>query len=295
VTDLTAPLPVGRAIERGVDGLLDHGSGLFDAVAWVIGLLARGLESALLAAPAWSVVTALTLLAFWRVGLPLAAFTALGLGLVVGMDLWTQTMETLALVLSATALSLSIGLPVGIWAGLSDVADRVVRPVLDFMQTMPAFVYLIPAVMFFGLGRVPGTVATVIFATPPAVRLTSLGIRSVPREMVEAGVAFGCTRPQLLFAVQIPNALPSIMAGINQNTMLALSMVVIASMIGAGGLGGEVLRGIQRLDVGVGFEGGIGVVILAIILDRITQSFARRPQRGLVDRVRALVRGERGS
>jgi glycine betaine/proline transport system permease protein len=152
---------------------------------------------------------------------------------------------------------------------------RLLRPVLDLMQTMPAFVYLIPAAMFFGLGRVPGIVATIIFAMPPAVRLTSLGIRQVPKERVEAGLAFGCTRLQLLLKVQLPSARPSIMAGVNQTIMLALSMVVIASMIGAGGLGDTVLRGIQRLDVGLGFEGGLGVVILAIILDRITQSFGK--------------------
>ncbi|MGD8615611.1 MAG: ABC transporter permease subunit, partial [Gammaproteobacteria bacterium] len=160
-------------------------------------------------------------------------------------------------------------------AARSDWVERLVRPVLDLMQTMPAFVYLIPAAMFFGLGRVPGVVATIVFSMPPAVRLTNLGIRQVPRELVEAGLAFGCTPRQLLLRVQLPLARPSIMAGVNQTIMLALSMVVIASMIGAGGLGDTVLRGIQRLDVGLGFEGGLGVVILAIVLDRITQSFGK--------------------
>jgi glycine betaine/proline transport system permease protein len=166
-----------------------------------------------------------------------------------------------------------LGIPLGIWAARSHLVERLVRPVLDLMQTMPAFVYLIPAAMFFGLGRVPGVVATIVFAMPPVVRLTNLGIHQVPKELVEAGLAFGCTPWQLLFRVQLPSAKPSIMAGVNQTIMLALSMVVIASMIGAGGLGDTVLRGIQRLDVGLGFEGGLGVVILAIILDRITQSF----------------------
>ena len=169
----------------------------------------------------------------------------------------------------------NLGIPLGIWAARSDPVERIVRPVLDLMQTMPAFVYLIPAAMFFGLGRVPGVVATIIFAMPPAVRLTNLGIRQVPEELIETGLAFGCTSGQLLLKVQLPTARPSIMAGVNQTIMLALSMVVIASMIGAGGLGDTVLRGIQRLDVGLGFEGGLGVVILAIILDRITQSFGK--------------------
>ena len=168
-----------------------------------------------------------------------------------------------------------IGIPLGMFAARRPRFYAAIQPIMDFMQTMPAFVYLIPAAMFFGLGRVPGVVATIIFAMPPAVRLTNLGIRQVPKELVETGLAFGCTRRQLLLRVQLPTARPSIMAGVNQTIMLALSMVVIASMIGAGGLGDTVLRGIQRLDVGLGFEGGLGVVILAIILDRITQSFGK--------------------
>jgi len=165
--------------------------------------------------------------------------------------------------------------------------------VLDFMQTMPAFVYLIPAVMFFSTGKVPGTIATIIFSMPPAVRLTNLGIRQVSTEMVEAGLAFGCTPRQLLFKVQIPTALPSIMAGVNQSIMLALSMVVIASMIGAGGLGDVVLRGIQRLDVGLGFEGGIGVVVLAIVLDRLTQSVGHRHREPVWQRLRSAFGSDR--
>jgi glycine betaine/proline transport system permease protein len=191
------------------------------------------------------------------------------------MELWTGTMESLSLVLASTVIAVVIGIPLGIAMARSDTVASIVRPVLDLMQTMPAFVYLIPAAMFFGLGAVPGTIATVIFAMPPVVRLTNLGIRQVHAEFVEAGLAFGCTSRQLLFKVQLPNAMPSIMAGINQTIMLSLSMVVIASMIGAGGLGNTVLTGIQRLNVGLGFEGGLAVVILAVILDRITQSFGK--------------------
>jgi glycine betaine/proline transport system permease protein len=175
--------------------------------------------------------------------------------LIFGMDIWDETISTLALVIGSSLVALAVGIPIGISMARSDTVEAVVRPILDFMQTMPPFVYLIPAAIFFGLGKVPGSIATLIFAMPPAVRLTNLGIRQVSREQVEAGQAFGCTDRQLLFKVQLPLAMPSIMAGINQTIMLALSMVVIASMIGAGGL---------------------GVVLLAILLDRITQSFGRR-------------------
>jgi len=188
------------------------------------------------------------------------------------MDIWDETVSTLALVIGSSLLALLIGIPVGIAMARNDTVEMIVRPVLDLMQTMPPFVYLIPAAIFFGLGKVPGAIATLVFAMPPAVRLTNLGIRQVSEENVEAGLAFGCTERQLLFKVQLPLAMPSIMAGVNQTIMLALSMVVIASMIGAGGLGNTVLTGIQRLDVGLGFEGGLGVVLLAILLDRITQS-----------------------
>lgn len=273
-------LPVGQSIADAVDFLLANLEGSFSAVAVTIDWITRGFEGALLWIPPWLFTLLICGVSAWRVGIGQAAFSSVALAVVVGMDLWHETIATLALVLSATFVSLVVGLPLGVLSAKGDRLDRVVRPVLDLMQTMPAFVYLIPAAMFFGLGRVPGAIATIIFSMPPAVRLTNLGIRQVPRELVEAGMAFGCTRMQLLRKVQLPQALPSIMAGVNQNIMLALSMVVIASMIGAGGLGNEVLRGIQRLDVGLGFEGGIGVVVLAIILDRITQSFGQQKRRG---------------
>jgi glycine betaine/proline transport system permease protein len=189
---------------------------------------------------------------------------------------WDQTMVTLALVFSATLISLFVGVPLGILCARSNRFSALLRPVLDFMQTMPAFVYLIPAAMLFGLGRVPGILATVVFAMPPVVRLTALGIRQVNPEQVEAGQAFGCTSLQLLWKVQLPIALPTLMAGVNQTIMMALSMVIIASMVGAGGLGNDVLSSIQRLDIGLGFESGLSVVLLAIILDRLTESFGTR-------------------
>jgi len=283
-------IPLGEQVERGVDFLLAHLGPVFAVVTSAVGGLARGIEGALVSTPAWLVLLLACALAWARVGPRFTVFTAFALALVAGLDLWPETMATLALVISATMLALLLGLPLGIWAGKSDLAERALRPLLDLMQTMPAFVYLIPAVMFFGLGRVPGTIATVIFSMPPAVRLTNLGIRGVREDLVEAGLAFGCTPRQLLTKVQLPQALPSIMAGVNQTMMLALSMVVIASMIGAGGLGNEVLRAIQRLDVGLGFESGIGVVLLAIVLDRITQSFGTGRRSGWWSRLRRRLR-----
>ncbi|MFK0683534.1 proline/glycine betaine ABC transporter permease [Ochrobactrum sp. BD67] len=266
---------VGGWADVVVNYILDHFTPALDMIAATIGFVTDSIQNALLAVPPSGGVAVLTLLSLWRVGWKFAIFTALALGLIIHMDLWIGTMETLSLVLASTAIAVFIGIPLGIAMARSNTIALLVRPVLDLMQTMPAFVYLIPAAMFFGLGAVPGTIATVIFAMPPVVRLTNLGIRQVHSEFVEAGLAFGCTSQQLLFKVQLPNAMPSIMAGINQTIMLSLSMVVIASMIGAGGLGSTVLTSIGRLNVGLGFEGGLAVVILAVILDRITQSFGK--------------------
>lgn len=221
----------------------------------------------------WIAATTLLITLAWLLaGRGLAIFCLIGMPLIVSMGFWQSTMETLALVLSATLFALCIGVPAGVLSAQSPLVDRLVRPVLDFMQTMPAFVYLIPAVLLFGLGKVPGAMATLIFAMPPAVRLTALGIRQVPSEVVEAAQAFGATTWQMLLKAQLPIALPTILAGVNQTIMLALSMVVIGGMIGAGGLGEDVLSGITQLKIGLGFESGISVVILAIFLDRLTQS-----------------------
>lgn len=273
---------IGGGADVVVNYILDHFTPALDVIAATIGFLTDGIQNALLAIPPYGGVAILTLLALWRVGWKFAIFSVLALALIIHMGLWSGTMESLSLVLASTIIAVVIGIPLGISMARSDAVASLVRPVLDLMQTMPAFVYLIPAAMFFGLGAVPGTIATVIFAMPPVVRLTNLGIRQVHSEFVEAGLAFGCTSRQLLFKVQLPNALPSIMAGMNQTIMLSLSMVVIASMIGAGGLGNTVLTGIQRLDVGKGFEGGLAVVILAVILDRITQSFGKGNSGGLL-------------
>jgi ABC-type proline/glycine betaine transport system permease subunit len=211
----------------------------------------------------------------WKLGLfTVASFTLIG-----SMNMWEEAMSTLSLVLVASLIAVVIGVPLGILAARKEKVSSVVKPVLDFMQTMPSFVYLIPAVIFFGIGAVPGVVATVVFAMPPAVRLTELGLRQVDEEVVEAGEAFGAPPRQILTKIQIPLALPTIMAGINQVIMLALSMVVIAGIVGAGGLGAVVFRGVTRLNVGLGFEGGLGVVILAVFLDRVTASLGERSQK----------------
>lgn len=266
---------LGDGVDSVVNYILDNFSPVLDLIALTIGTVTDAIQSLLLATAFPLGLAIFVLLALWRVGIGFALFTGLSLLLVDHMGLWPPMMETLSLVLASTLVAMLIGLPLGVAMASSDRVASIVRPILDLMQTMPAFVYLIPAAMFFGLGAVPGTIATVIFSMPPVVRLTNLGIRQVHVEFVEAGQAFGCTTMQLLFKVQLPNAMPSIMAGINQTIMLSLSMVVIASMIGAGGIGNTVLTGIQRLDVGTGFEGGFAVVILAVILDRITQSLGK--------------------
>lgn len=271
-------IPIADAVERAVDFSLDHFQPVFRAVSNAIFTVVDALNALLLGAPPWLVILILAAASWALAGRGVAFFTLFGLLLIENLGLWRPTFETFGLILSAEVIVLVLGLPLGIWAAKSDAVDKAIRPFLDFMQTMPAFVYLIPAVMFFGLGLVPGVMATVVFALPPLVRLTNLGIRQVPRDLIEAGQAFGSSPWQLLVKVQLPVAKPTIMAGINQSIMLALSMVVIAAMIGAGGLGAEVLRGIQRLEVGRGFAAGLAVVVLAIMLDRVTQSLGQRNQ-----------------
>lgn len=264
---------IGPIFEDFVLWLKDNLDFLFSFIKEVLEGGISSLEWLLNVIPSIVLIILFALLAWKVASRGVAIFTLLGLLLIDAMELWPDTMSTLALVISSALIALIIGIPVGIIASKSNKFDRIIRPVLDFMQTMPAFVYLIPAVLFFSLGKVPGAFATIIFSMPPVVRLTNLAIRQVPTEVIEASKAFGSTSKQMLIKVQLPIALPTILAGINQTIMLALSMVVISAMIGSGGLGRIVLRGIQEYKIGLGFEGGVAVVILAMILDRITQGF----------------------
>jgi glycine betaine/proline transport system permease protein len=267
-----AKIPLGDFFESMINWLTDHLDVVFDSIGSTVTAILAGLKFLLLLPHPLLMIALFTALAWWTAKRAVAAFTVLGMLLIYNMGYWTATMETLSLVLASVLIALLIGVPLGIWTAKNDMAERIVHPVLDFMQTLPAFVYLIPAVLFFKLGEVPGVIATLIFSLPPAVRLTSLGIRQVPAEIHEAAISFGSNPRQLLFKAELPVALPTIMAGVNQTIMLALSMVVISGMIGAGGLGNEVLKGITQLKIDVGFEAGISIVILAIFLDRVTQS-----------------------
>lgn len=268
-------IPVGATFETVINWLTNNVNFIFDTAGATVSAVTDALEFVLLAPHPILMVAILAGIAGYLSGRGVAIFTTLGMLLIVNMGYWVPTMETLSLVLGAVLLALLIGIPIGIWSAKSEVAEKIVRPVLDFMQTLPAFVYLIPAVTFFGLGAVPGVIATLIFSLPPAVRLTNLGIRQVPSEIREAALSFGSSPRQLLFKAELPVALPTIMAGVNQTIMLALSMVVIAGMIGAGGLGNQVLKGITQMKMDVGFEAGLSIVILAIFLDRVTQSLSK--------------------
>ncbi len=268
-------IPFGDWVETAIDWLVLNFRPAFQAIRVPVDLTLSGFETALQGIPAPVMVLLFALLAWQFAGRRMGIATAVSLIVVGAIGAWSQAMVTLALVLTSLFFCLLLGLPLGILLARSNTATRIVRPLLDAMQTTPAFVYLVPIVMLFGIGNVPGVVVTIIFALPPIVRLTSLGIRQVPGDLVEAAESFGASPRQLLFKVQLPLAMPTIMAGVNQTLMLALSMVVIASMIAVGGLGQMVLRGIGRLDMGLAAVGGVGIVILAIILDRLTQSLGR--------------------
>lgn len=268
-------IPIDQWADFIINFLRINYRSFFRSISGVIESFVSGFEGLLLFIPVFILIAIVVAIAWRMAGRSVAIFSLIGFMLLLSMNLWDQTARTLALVLTSTFIALLIGIPLGILASRSDPAERIIRPILDLMQTMPIFVYLLPAVMFFGIGVVPAVIATVVFSMPPAIRLTNLGIRQVPSEMVEASVAFGSTPLQMLTKVQLPLALPSIMAGVNQCIMLSLSMAVIAAMIGAGGLGGVVYRAITRLEIGSGFEGGLAVVIIAIILDRITQSVGK--------------------
>lgn len=269
---------IGGIFEAIITWLKTNLDVIFDIITEVVSFLLETFTDILLFPHPFILIVILAALAWWIAKKGVGIFTIIGFFVITTMGLWESTMETLSLVITAVIIALAIGIPVGIWASKNNVVDKVVRPILDFMQTLPAFVYLIPAVLFFKLGQVPGVIATLIFSLPPAVRLTNLGIRQVPVNVREAAIAFGSTNRQMLFKVELPTALPTILAGVNQTIMLALSMVVIAGMIGAGGLGNVVLKGITQLKIDLGFEGGLAIVILAIFLDRVTQALGTKSQ-----------------
>ena len=268
-------IPVGQGAETALDWVIDNLGVFFDGVKAFFAQFYAGLDWILTTPPFWAIILVLAALAFWLKGWKLALGSVIGFLLIYGMDQWENAMHSLALVLVASLVAVIISVPLGIAAAKSTAVSSVVKPVMDFLQTMPAFVYLIPVLLLLGIGPVPGIVATIIFALAPGARFTELGIRSVDSEVVEAGQAFGASPLRILRQIQIPLAMPTIMAGINQIIMLSLSMVVIAGMVGAGGLGGAVYSALTGLNTPLGVESGLSVVILAIFLDRVTASLSK--------------------
>lgn len=284
-------IPLGTWVEDGIDWLTENVSWLFDAFSEVMTFLIVNLENALVSIPTFLAIALFGLLGWFFRSWRLAVGTILAFLLVVSMNQWEQLLQIMSLVLVATLVAVIISVPLGIWAAKSDTVSTIVRPIMDFMQTMPAFVYLIPAVTFFSIGVVPGLFSTIIFALPPGVRLTELGIRQVDSETVEAGDAFGASSWQILRGIQLPLAVPSIMAGVNQVIMLSLSMAVIAGMVGAPGLGQEVVAAISTLDLAQGVEAGLAVVFLAVFLDRMTAALGNSSQ--YPNSIRAKLRARR--
>lgn len=282
-------LPLGDWIEFIVDWVVEHFRWLFQLIRDPINSILGGIEDFFLAVPHLVCLALVSLIAWQFAGRRMAVFTVVALTLVGLIGAWDASMITLALIVTAVLFCIIVGIPLGIFAASSDRFEGVLRPVLDAMQTLPAFVYLVPVVMLFGTGQVPGVIVTFIFAVPPLIRLTNIGIRQVPADVIEASRAFGATPAQTLWEVKIPLALPTILAGVNQSLMLALSMVVIASLIAVEGLGQMVNRGIGRLDVGLASVGGVGIVLIAIVLDRITQAIGQPPQDGLTWKQRGLL------
>ena len=271
-------IPVADGVENLMDVITDTFSGGFKFIQNSVEFLMDGMTDLLVMIPPIIFILLVAVLAFFTTGkkIGLALFSIIGLLFIYNQDLWGQLMNTFTLVLFSSVIAIILGVPIGILMSKNKAAEEIIKPILDFMQTMPGFVYLIPAVAFFGIGVVPGVFASVIFALPPTVRFTNLGIRQVPKELIEAADSYGSTPTQKLYKVELPLAKPTIMAGINQTVLLSLSMVVIASMIGAPGLGREVLSALQRAQVGNGFVAGISLVIFAIIVDRLTQSLNRK-------------------
>jgi glycine betaine/proline transport system permease protein len=269
-------IPLDSWVSQFVDWLVNNYRDIFQSIKWPVEQTLNGFDAGLNALHPLIIIVLVVLTAWRFSGYKLAVFSAVTMVFIGLLGLWRESMTTLAMVLSSVLFCTIAGVPLGIAAGRSDRFEAGIRPVLDAMQTTPAFVYLVPIVMLFSVGNVAGVLATIIFALPPIIRLTSLGIRGVHPELVEAAQAFGATRTQVLIKVQVPLALPTILAGLNQTIMMALSMVVIAALIGAGGLGSPVILGLNTLDIGRAVVGGLGIVLMAIVLDRITQSMANK-------------------
>lgn len=271
-------LPIGKWLSHGVDLLNQHAAGFFDALALVLETILNSTTAALLWIPAWLLIAGIAGLAWWlHRSWGLVVFAVLSLLLIVNLGYWQETIETLVLVLYATLFCMLIGVPLGIAAAHHPTLYTILRPILDLMQTIPTFVYLIPTLILFGLGVVPGLISTIIFALAAPVRLTWLGISSVPNTLIEAGKSFGCSKNQLLWRIELPHAMPTIMAGLTQCIMLSLSMVVIAALVGADGLGKPVVRALNTVNIEKGFEAGLAIVILAILLDRIFKQPVKQP------------------
>lgn len=290
-------LPVDDVINLFIDWLVDEWRPLFQAVRWPIEYVLDSVQDFLQFLPFWVIVIAFCLIGWRAAGLRVGLFSGFAFAAIAVMGIWDQAMTTLSILLTSLVFCVVVGIPIGILAGRSNAFWAALRPVLDIMQTTPSFVYLVPVVMLFGIGTVPGVIATIFFSIPPVIRLTNLGMRQVPVETKEAGEAFGATELQSLFHIRLPLALPSIMAGLNQTLLMSMVMSVIISMIGAEGLGLIVLQGIGRLDVGLAGIGGIGIILLAITLDRITQGLGEHAKHlhgesgtgSLLRRVRAAI------
>ncbi|MFD0944365.1 ABC transporter permease [Savagea faecisuis] len=270
--------PIGDTVAAFIDFLALNFKGFFDFLFVIFSSTIKATEQGLLMLPWWVLILIVvaigTYFTSWKGGITFGVF----LFLIGTFDLWSQTMTTLAVIIISVVLSLLIGIPLGILMAFNRTFASIMRPILDAMQTMPTFVYLIPVIFFFPLGNVPAVIATIIYALPPVMRLTELGIRNVDEEVIESAESFGSSRMQMLVKVQLPQALPTIMAGVNQTTMMALSMAVVGSMVGADGLGERVLHALNRIDMSLGFEAGISIVFLAIIIDRITAGIADKMQ-----------------
>lgn len=291
--EYTYVIPLDKWIQSFIDWLSFNFRPFFLSIKWPVEELLSFIESSLLATHPIVFVLVFSALAWWIADRGVALFCVLGLVFILLIGIWPEAMTTLALIATAIVICVIFGIPIGILSARSDAVWRVVRPTLDIMQTTPSFVYLIPVVMLFGVGTVPGAVAVIVVAIPPLIRFTNLGIRMVDRDLIEAGIAFGATERQLLLEIRLPQAMPTILGGLNQTVLMAMVMSVIVAMIGAEGLGLVVLQGLGRLDIGRAAVGGIGIVLLAIMLDRITQSAANFQPAGqgrlLIQSIRNLL------